>query len=85
MAKAYVCDRCGKLFKQIDFEGDIPVVLDSDKRINISLEHPQLYISICPNCRKSFQKWWDEGAAHKTTDGKHRCNIYEVPEENEDE
>lgn len=85
MAKAYACDRCGELFKQIDYEDTVPVVLESDQEINISLDHPRLYITICPTCRKSFQKWWDEGAARKTTDGIHQCNIYEVPEEAKNE
>lgn len=28
MGKAYVCDRCGELFKPSDYEPDIPIVLD---------------------------------------------------------
>lgn len=85
MANAYECDRCGELFKYSDYEDTVPVVLQSDQEFNVSIENTQVYISLCPRCRKSFQKWWDEGAARKTTDGMHRCNIYEVPEEDEDE
>lgn len=85
MAKAYSCDRCGDLFKQSDYDDAVPVVLENDQEIHIGFEHPQLYISLCPTCRKSFQKWWDLNAACKTTNGIHKCNIYEVPEEDKDE
>ena len=84
MARAYACDRCGKLFPCTDFEETVPVVLESDREFYIDFGNTSVYISLCPTCRKSFQKWWDEGAMRKTTDGIHRCNIYEVPED-EDE
>lgn len=83
MAKAYACDRCGKLFKQSEYSQEVPVVLESDREFYVDLGNSQTYISLCPKCRAGFQKWWDEGAARKTTDGVHRCNIYEVPEEDE--
>lgn len=81
MAKAYVCDRCGELFKQSEYEPDIPIVLESDREINMDFGNCREYLSLCPTCRKSFQKWWDLDAARKTTDVIHKCNIYEVPEE----
>ena len=85
MAKAYSCDRCGELFRMSDYDDAVPVVLESDREFNIDFGDTRTYISLCPKCRKSFQKWWDEGAACKTTDGIHRCNIYELSEEAKNE
>lgn len=85
MGKAYVCDRCGELFKQRDYDDAVPVVLENDQEIHTSFGNSQIYVSLCPKCRIGFQKWWDSGAAYKTTDGIHKCNIYEVPEEDNDE
>lgn len=85
MAKAYACDRCGELFRNSEYKDTVPVVLESDQELNVSLENDRVYISICPKCMTSFQKWWDTGAFHKTTDSKHKCNIYEVPEEDDNE
>ncbi len=85
MAKAYSCDRCGELFKQINYEGTVPVVLDNDRELEMSFGNSQVYVSLCPNCRAGFQSWWDEGATCKTTDGKHQINIYEHNEEDENE
>ena len=85
MAKAYSCDRCGGLFKQSDYEPDILIVLESDREFNMDFSNAREFLSLCPTCRKSFQKWWDLDAVNKTTDDMHQCNIYEVPEENDDE
>lgn len=84
MAKAYACDRCGGLFKESDYSLKIPVILESDQESHIYFQNISAYISLCPKCRAGFQKWWDEDAAHKTTEYLHKCTLYEVPEE-EDE
>lgn len=71
MAKAYACDRCGVLFKESDYKGFIPVILDDGVLFNvrfINLAGTQL--ALCPKCVESFRKWWNEDAAHKSTDYK---------------
>ena len=82
MAKAYACDRCGELFKQCECSFTIPVVLESDREYDMDLGNTQTYISLCPKCRAEFQKWWDDGAVHKTTDSQHQymTTLYEVDE-----
>lgn len=85
MANAYACDRCGELFKLIDYAGTVPIVLESDREIETSFGNSQIFVSLCPTCRAGFQKWWDEGAVCKTTAHLHRCNIYEVPEDGDED
>lgn len=82
MARAYACDRCGELFKQREYSVTVPVVLESDREFDIDFGNGQIYISLCPKCRASFQKWWDESAAHKTTEDPHQqLTLYEAPVE----
>ena len=83
MAKAYACDRCGELFKLCEHSVTIPVILESNKKYDMDLGDTQTYISLCPKCRAEFQKWWDEGAAHKTTEPVHQdvTTLYEVTNE----
>lgn len=83
MAKAYACDRCGELFKQSEYKDGVSVILENGTPFCINFGDE--YVHLCPKCRAGFQKWWDTDAIRKTTDDIHRCNIYEVPEENEDE
>lgn len=87
MAKAYVCDRCGDLFKNEDFEEKVPVILENGTPFGIEIGNSHTYISLCPKCRAGFQKWWDTDAVHKTTDS--NCppivhTLYEKNEEYED-
>lgn len=84
MAKAYACDRCGELFKQSDYEYSVPIVLENNKEHNVDFGDSHTYVSLCPKCRASFQKWWDTDAVHKTTD--YDCSpmvhtLYEANEE----
>lgn len=88
MAKAYACDRCGDLFKNEDHESKISVVLENGTPFGLDFGNSNVFISLCPKCRASFQKWWDIDAVHKTTDSD--CppivhNLYEANEEYEDE
>ena len=79
MARAYACDRCGVLFKQNEFDDTIIVVLENNKEFCVDLGDTRTYISLCPKCRASFQKWWDEEAVHKTTEAHSGVNtLYEV-------
>ena len=68
MARAYSCDRCGKLFKQKDYENIVPVVLENGIPFGIYFGNANIYISLCPECRKGFQKWWDVDAVNKITE-----------------
>lgn len=83
MAKAYACDRCDELFRESDFSDYVPVILKNDVQFNarfINISGTQL--ALCPKCRASFQKWWDEGAVHKTTEPRYQYveTLYEVDE-----
>ena len=88
MARAYSCDRCGKLFKMEDYESSVPVILENGTPFCIYFGNVSTYISLCPKCRAGFQKWWDTDAVRKTTDS--NCppmvhTLYEANEEYEDE
>lgn len=80
MGKAYVCDHCGELFKKNDYSGTVPVVLESHVPFYLAFVNTcNEYISLCPKCRASFQKWWDQEAVHKTTEARSGVNtLYEV-------
>lgn len=87
MAKAYSCDRCGKLFKREHFADKVSVILENGNPFGICLGNASAYLSLCPTCRAGFQKWWDEEAVFKTTDKDGNCppcvkTLYEVDEEN---
>lgn len=88
MARAYACDRCGDLFRSEDRCDTVPVVLENGTPFSIDFGNANVYTSLCPKCRAGFQKWWDEGAARKTTDP--NCppivnTLYEKNEEYEED
>jgi len=88
MARAFACDRCGKLFKNEDHEDNVPVVLENGTPFSIVFGDGSIYVSLCPTCRAGFQKWWDTDAVRKTTDP--NCppivhTLYEANEEYESE
>lgn len=86
MGKAYVCDRCGKLFRKDDLSLHVDVILEN--KIGFPLAFGRTdnneVLQICPKCRASFQKWWDEGAVYKTTEP-NLVNIHPLYEVDEDE
>ena len=86
MARAYVCDRCGDFFKSKDFIYHVDIILECNNCYPLTFGRSDSndVLQICPKCRASFQKWWDEGAAHKTTEYLHKCTLYEVPEEDKE-
>lgn len=89
MARAYACDRCGKLFKSKDLNYHVDVILECNTRYPLAFGRSDSNdaLQICPKCRASFQKWWDDGAVNKTTDPQYKyvTTLYEAPEEAEDE
>lgn len=68
MARAFACDRCGDLFKNEDREDKVRVVLENGNPYSMFFGDESGYLTICPKCRASFQKWWDTNAVRKTTD-----------------
>lgn len=88
MGKAYTCDRCCRLFKREDYAEKVSVVLESCIPFGIDFGNATVYISLCPSCRASFQRWWDKDAVHKVSDPKspHVDLLYDytVDEENKD-
>ena len=83
MAKAYACDRCGELFRESDSSDYVPVITESNVLFNARfINIAGTSLSLCPECRASFQKWWDDGAVHKTTEPKHQYveTLYEADE-----
>lgn len=85
MAKAYSCDRCGKLFKREHFADKVSVILENGNPFGICLGNASAYLSLCPTCRAGFQKWWDEGAEFKTTEVSCVTTLYEEDEENKND
>ena len=83
MARAYSCDRCGDLFKSSEYDERVSVIMENGTPFRVGFGNTQVYISLCPKCRASFQKWWDTDAVHKTTDPDHPRLVDTLYEEDE--
>lgn len=54
--KAYKCDRCGKLFE----EDDNTMWIECENRGLLRIENSSGWLDLCPDCKESFKKWFEE-------------------------
>ena len=70
MADAKKCDRCGKLYEETEGNNVFRDVFDDFLDALNSMignivggsirEKLSEFLFLCPDCRKSFEKWWKE-------------------------
>lgn len=53
MARAYKCDRCGKLYENNDIRRDDLVLT------TLGLTYQHKIYELCPDCRQELQDWFD--------------------------
>ena len=60
MARAYKCDRCGKLYEPYEFSDYSEEIKFKERIINVSTLSGATY-DLCPNCRIGLAEYMNQG------------------------